>query len=156
MGRWIGDQNGRRALPRFFRIKFKLLSFRCVSTSNHCCVARGIAQNSGCEVSPPRRRHPWIKSSPIPAFPGHAWSQETSSAPAATPKISTSRERAGNLSLDKDPGKHRPLTAHLSVFDLQISGIFHPNQLSSHLPLRGQSSSCSIFCSKVFGVFSTL
>lgn len=119
---------------------------------------------SGMCGCPPCRCHPWIKTPPIPAFPGIP-SLETPSAQVAPPQISTSWVKAGNLSLDKapDPEKqNRPLTTHLSLFDLQISGIFHPNQLSSHLPLREKSSSCSIFCSRFlvsleapFGVFFT-
>lgn len=110
----------------------------------------------GMHGYPPCRCHPWIKASPIPAFPGvprpHSEPGNLISS-GSNPQISTSWEHAGNLSLDKapDPEKHRPLTTHLFLFDLQISGIFHPNQLSSHLPLRGQSSSCSIVCLKIFG-----
>lgn len=93
---------------------------------------------------PPCRCYPWINAPAFPAFPGIPrphFEPGNFISSGRKRQISTSWEQAGNLSLDKapDPGKHRPLTTYLSLFNLQISGIFHPNQLSSNLPLRGQS-----------------
>lgn len=110
----------------------------------------------GMRGYPPCRCYPWINAPPFPAFPGiprpHFEPGNLISS-GRKRQISTSWEQAGNLSLDKapDPGKHRPLTTHLSLFNLQISGIFHPNQLSSRLPLRGQSPAAPAASSGVFG-----
>lgn len=137
-------------------MKFKLFSLQmCEHMKSLLCHPWNCTKFGMCGDSP-CRCHPRINAFPFPAIPGIPRlplepGNLTSS--GNNPQISTSWEQAANLSQDKapEPEKHRPFTTHLSLFDLQISGIFPPDQLSSHLPLRGQSSSCSTVCSRVFG-----
>lgn len=149
MGRWIRDQNGHISFPHF-SLNSNYFHSMCEHMKSLLCFTRN-GTRFGMHGYPPCRCHLWTKTSPIPALPGiprpHFEPGKLTSS-GSNPRISTRWEQAGNLSLDKapDPEKHRPLTTHLSLFDLQNSGIFHP---SSHLPLRGQGSSCSIFCSMV-------
>lgn len=115
-----------------------------MGTSSHRCVTLGIAQNLGCVVTLHAGATPGLTLLPsqhFQAFPGHTSSRETSSAQAGNAKFPHPGNKQGICRWIKPLTQESTDLLQLicSLFNLQISGIFHPNQLSSRLPLRGQS-----------------